>query len=274
VYYSSKLGKLGVLHVLDGMRGMTGLLWETSLLDPDEGIRFRGLSIPECQKVLPAAKPGEDPLPEGLLWLLLTGKVPSKEQLDALSSKLRSRATIPDHVYKSVNALPIIAHPMTQFTTVVMALQHPYVVKVARRTQGATVAPCISAKGWLKLCLKTYLVLINLIHMTCMFKYETVYGQWKHHELKLKEEKTLLFGEKPVSVSGFRNLEEIPWGASRADFVVESTGVFTDKDKAVAHLKYLHIVFIRFIYICLAPLSKESGPSTNKGYANARFIVI
>lgn len=41
----------------------------------NQGIRFRGLSIPECQKVLPAAKPGGEPLPEGLLWLLLTGKV-------------------------------------------------------------------------------------------------------------------------------------------------------------------------------------------------------
>lgn len=40
-----------------------------------QGIRFRGLSIPECQKVLPAAKPEGEPLPEGLLWLLLTGKV-------------------------------------------------------------------------------------------------------------------------------------------------------------------------------------------------------
>lgn len=40
-----------------------------------QGIRFRGLSIPECQKLLPAAKPGGEPLPEGLLWLLLTGKV-------------------------------------------------------------------------------------------------------------------------------------------------------------------------------------------------------
>jgi hypothetical protein len=40
-----------------------------------QGIRFRGLSIPECQKLLPAAKPEGEPLPEGLLWLLLTGKV-------------------------------------------------------------------------------------------------------------------------------------------------------------------------------------------------------
>ncbi|KAJ0443861.1 Citrate synthase [Helianthus annuus] len=122
-YGKVQLGNITVDMVLGGMRGMTGLLWETSLLDPDEGIRFRGLSIPECQKVLPAVKPGGEPLPEGLLWLLLTGKVPSKEQVDALSSELRSRATIPDHVYKAIDALPITAHPMTQFTTGVMALQ-------------------------------------------------------------------------------------------------------------------------------------------------------
>ena len=34
-----------------GMRGIRGLVTETSLLDPEEGIRFRGYSIPECQKV-------------------------------------------------------------------------------------------------------------------------------------------------------------------------------------------------------------------------------
>lgn len=39
-----------------GMRGIKGLVCETSVLDLDEGIRFRGLSIPECQKCLPSAK--------------------------------------------------------------------------------------------------------------------------------------------------------------------------------------------------------------------------
>lgn len=42
-----------------------------------QGIRFRGLSIPECQKKLPAAIKGGEPLPEGLLWLLVTGEVGS-----------------------------------------------------------------------------------------------------------------------------------------------------------------------------------------------------
>lgn len=37
-----------------------------------------------------------------------------------------------------------------------------------------------------------------------MFKYDTVHGQWKHHELKVKDDKTLLFGEKPVAVFGIR----------------------------------------------------------------------
>nr|GMD59493.1 citrate synthase, mitochondrial [Ipomoea batatas] len=118
-----QLGNITVDMVIGGMRGMTGLLWETSLLDPDEGIRFRGLSIPECQKLLPGAKLGGEPMPEGLLWLLLTGKVPSKAQVDSLSQELSSRATVPDHVYKTIDALPVTAHPMSQFATGVMALQ-------------------------------------------------------------------------------------------------------------------------------------------------------
>jgi glyceraldehyde-3-phosphate dehydrogenase/erythrose-4-phosphate dehydrogenase len=41
-----------------------------------------------------------------------------------------------------------------------------------------------------------------------------------------------------------RNPEEIPWGEVGADYVIESTGVFTDKDKAAAHLKVLFISLI------------------------------
>lgn len=78
---------------------------------------------------------------------------------------------------------------------------------------------------------------ITTDYMTYMFKYDSVHGQWKHHDIKVKDEKTLLFGEKPVKVFGIRNPEEIPWAEAGAEFVVESTGVFTDKDKAAAHLK-------------------------------------
>ena len=70
-----------------GMRGIRGLVTETSVLDPNEGIRFRGYSIPECQKVLPTGNggKGEEPLPEGLFWLLLTGEIPTQEQAESVS---------------------------------------------------------------------------------------------------------------------------------------------------------------------------------------------
>ncbi|KAH7528270.1 hypothetical protein FEM48_Zijuj05G0054700 [Ziziphus jujuba var. spinosa] len=78
---------------------------------------------------------------------------------------------------------------------------------------------------------------IDVNYMTYMFKYDSVHGQWKHHDLKVKDNKTLLFGEKSVAVHACRNPEEIPWAESGAEYIVESTGVFTDKDKAAAHLK-------------------------------------
>ncbi|KAI3841821.1 hypothetical protein MKX03_032158 [Papaver bracteatum] len=70
-----------------------------------------------------------------------------------------------------------------------------------------------------------------------MFKYDSVHGQWKPHELKVKDTNTLLFGEKEVAVFGCRNPEEIPWAETGAEYIVESTGVFTDKDKVASHLK-------------------------------------
>nr|GFB04119.1 glyceraldehyde-3-phosphate dehydrogenase 2, cytosolic [Tanacetum cinerariifolium] len=43
----------------------------------------------------------------------------------------------------------------------------------------------------------------HVIH-TYMFKYDIVYDDWKHHELKVKDGKTILFGEMPVTIFGIR----------------------------------------------------------------------
>jgi citrate synthase len=119
----SELGKVTVDMAIGGMRGIPGLLWETSLLDAEEGIRFRGYSIPELQEKLPAAKEGGEPLPEGLMWLLLTGELPSAEQVAELSGELRSRAELPRHVTRALAELPPGTHPMTQLSIAVLALQ-------------------------------------------------------------------------------------------------------------------------------------------------------
>lgn len=107
-----------------GMRGIKALVTETSVLDADEGIRFRGLSIPECQKVLPRAPKGTEPLPEGLFWLLCTGDVPTDAQAKALSQEWAARAALPTHVVNMLNNMPNTLHPMSQFSAAVTALNH------------------------------------------------------------------------------------------------------------------------------------------------------
>merc|ERR1719383_1595265 len=104
------------------MRGMKGLVTETSVLDPEEGIRFRGYTIPECQDLLPSAPDGQEPLPEGLFWLLVTGEVPTDEQVAAISQEWNKRAEIPNHVTTMLNNFPARLHPMSQLCAAVAAL--------------------------------------------------------------------------------------------------------------------------------------------------------
>jgi len=58
-----------------------------------------------------------------LLWLLLTGDIPTAAQVHGLSAELRARADLPAHVIKVLQALPPTAHPMTQLTCAIMAMQ-------------------------------------------------------------------------------------------------------------------------------------------------------
>ena len=105
-----------------GMRGIKGLLWEPSVLDPEEGIRFRGKSIPECQKILPKAKDGSEPLPESLFWLLINGDVPNNQQVETISKEWASRSKLPEHVVKTLKNFPKSLHPMTQFSAAITIL--------------------------------------------------------------------------------------------------------------------------------------------------------
>ena len=65
-YGSKVVGEVTLDQVYGGARGIKSLVWEGSVLDSEEGIRFRGKTIPECQELLPKAPGGKEPLPEGL----------------------------------------------------------------------------------------------------------------------------------------------------------------------------------------------------------------
>jgi len=118
----SKVGEVNVDMMYGGMRGIKGMVWETSVLDPEEGIRFRGYSIPECQQLLPKAAGGAEPLPEGLFWLLCTGEVPTQEQVAWLSGEWAARADLPTHVVNMLDQLPNNVHPMSQLSCALTAL--------------------------------------------------------------------------------------------------------------------------------------------------------
>jgi len=109
--------------VYGGMRSLKGMVTETSVLDPEEGIRFRGYSIPECQKLLPKAPKGQEPLPEAIWWLLVTGDIPDNKQVNAISKEWVARADIPDHVVQLLEKFPQNLHPMSQFISAISALQ-------------------------------------------------------------------------------------------------------------------------------------------------------
>ncbi len=120
---NKKIGEVTLAQAYQGMRGITGLVTETSLLDAQEGIRFRGYSIPELQEKLPKAHEGGEPLPEALFYLMLVGDLPTQEDANHITNVWQRRSHVPNYVFATIDALPISAHPMTMFVTGVMALQ-------------------------------------------------------------------------------------------------------------------------------------------------------
>lgn len=115
--------KVTVDQAYTGMRDIKSLITETSLLDSNEGIRFRGLSIPECQQRLPTTKGATEPTPESLFWLLMTGEVPTQAQMEGLTAEWNARAGLPKHVETVIDSFPQHMHPMSQLSAAVLALQ-------------------------------------------------------------------------------------------------------------------------------------------------------
>ncbi|KAF8440052.1 glyceraldehyde-3-phosphate dehydrogenase [Boletus edulis BED1] len=76
---------------------------------------------------------------------------------------------------------------------------------------------------------------INLDYMVYMFKYDSVHGRFEG-EVSTKDGKLVING-KAITVFAERDPANIPWGTVGAQYVVESTGVFTTTEKASAHLK-------------------------------------
>ncbi len=122
-YSDLKVGEVTLAQMMGGMRGVKSMLYETSQLDPEQGIRFRGYSIPELRKLLPKAPGDNEPLPEGLFWLMLVDELPTEEDVKWLSEQWKRRSVVPEHTFKLLDSLPVETHPMTQFTLAISSMQ-------------------------------------------------------------------------------------------------------------------------------------------------------
>lgn len=111
-----------VAQVMGGMRGIKCLLTDISYLDPLEGIRFRGYTIPEVLEMLPKPPGGEIPYVEGFVYLLLTGDVPTMKNVDEVRAEFVKRRNVPDYVYKVLDDLSE-NHPMVMFSAAVVSME-------------------------------------------------------------------------------------------------------------------------------------------------------
>jgi citrate synthase len=122
-YSDVKLGEVTIGQAIGGARGVRCLVTDTSYLDPMEGIRFRGRTIPETFEALPN-EPGRDyPSVEAFWYFILTGEVPTLDQAHEVEADFKKRAKVPQYVFDVLRAMPADSHPMAMFSAAIVAMQ-------------------------------------------------------------------------------------------------------------------------------------------------------
>ncbi len=117
------INNVTVQQVIGGMRGIKSLVTDISYLDPYEGIRYRGYTLQEVFEKLPKPVGAEMPYVEGLFYLLLTGDIPTAEEVDEVIYDSVNRRQLPRYVYEVIDAFPNNSHPMVILSAAVMSMQ-------------------------------------------------------------------------------------------------------------------------------------------------------
>lgn len=115
--------KITISQIIGGMRGIKGLVTDISYLDPMEGIRYRGFTLPELFEKLPKPKGAEMPYVEGLFYLLLTGDIPSESEVADVVDEFNKRRILPRYVYEVIDSFPCCSHPMPIFSAAITTMQ-------------------------------------------------------------------------------------------------------------------------------------------------------
>jgi citrate synthase len=118
-----KIGDVTIAQVYGGARGVRMLVSDISYVDPGEGIRLRGYTIPEIINVLPKQEGDEMPMVGGLYYLLMVGEVPSFDEAESVENEWKARSELPDYVTRLLISMPEDEHPMTLFSTAILTME-------------------------------------------------------------------------------------------------------------------------------------------------------
>jgi citrate synthase len=111
-----------IAKLIGGMRSLKSLVTDISYLDPQEGIRYRGYTLPEVFERLPKPEGAEGPYVEGLFYLLLTGDIPTDGEVAGAINEFQERSVLPGYVYEVIDAFPPDSPPMSIFSAAILAL--------------------------------------------------------------------------------------------------------------------------------------------------------
>ena len=114
-----KISDVTVAQAFSGLRGIKAFVCDTSSVSADKGLIIRGIPLLEITHILP----------EEVFFLLLTGRLPNKDELADLKNDFSSHLEVPDYVWKVLSEMPDDAHPMTLFNTGILAMQNESVFR-------------------------------------------------------------------------------------------------------------------------------------------------
>jgi citrate synthase len=111
-----------ISKLIGGMRDLKCLVTDISYLDPNEGIRYRNYTLPELFQKLPRPKGAEVPYVEGVFYLLLTGDLPTEENVADVLDEFKKRRILPRYIIEIIEAFPKGTHPTTIFSAAILAM--------------------------------------------------------------------------------------------------------------------------------------------------------
>ncbi|MCX6834770.1 MAG: citrate (Si)-synthase [candidate division Zixibacteria bacterium] len=109
-----KISEVTMAQAVGGMRGVKGMVCDTSVVEPDQGLIIRGQPIMKIK----------DRWPEEIFWLLITGDFPSEDELKELQKELKANGEVPAYVWKVLKAMPKTSHPMAMLDAAILTMEN------------------------------------------------------------------------------------------------------------------------------------------------------